>query len=242
MPRTPRRPHSAHPRARAPVPPGSRAAFAAAGALALAGALAAACASKGPGPPPPPPEPPPVAASHGERGASPIATRVSYVANLFHWVDNLAETANGRTQPAYYRAWFGRFGPLDPEDRELLAAFRKVRMREFKPRPATADTAGGGCLPSEPDSPSRRQLLNAAAMLASSVPDLEQRARLFLLPEEVAAVSAALDRFSGRFDLGSRSGRPDSRPCCSAKKGREPIQDKADGILINNFNLLDGFA
>ncbi len=171
-----------------------------AGALALACALAASCASK-PEPPPPPPEPPPAAASHGERGASPIVTRVSYVANLFHWVDNLAETANGRTQPAYYRAWFGRFGPLDPEDRELLAAFRKVRMREFKPRPATADTAGSGCLPSEPDVPSRRQLLNAAAMLASSVPDLEQRARLFLLPEEVDAVAAALNRFSGRFDF-----------------------------------------
>ena len=197
MPTTPRSARPTRPR------PGARARLRAAcswGALAAGCALLSGCASS-PDAPPPPPEPPPAAASSGERGASPIATDVSYVANLFHWVDSLAETSNGLTQPAYYRAWFGRFGPLDVADRERLAAFRRVRLREYKPRPATADTAGSECLPSEPDTPSRRQLLNAAAMQATSVPDLVERARAFLLPEEAEAVDAALDHFTERFDF-----------------------------------------
>ncbi len=173
-----------------------------AGLLAVTGVLLLGCASTTPPPRDPPPEPPPAAAAtRGERGASLIVTQVSYLANLFHWVDNLAETANGRTQPAFYRAWFRRFGPLDVQDRELLAAFRKVRLREFKPRPATSDTVGGGCLPSELDTSSRRQLLNAAAMQATSVEDLALRTQLFLLPEEVEAVSAALTHFADRFDF-----------------------------------------
>jgi len=197
MPTTPRHAPPARPR------PGARARFrawGAWGALVAGCATLSGCASK-PEVPPPPPEPPSAAASSGERGASPIVTDVSYVANLFHWVDSLAETSNGLTQPAYYRAWFGRFGPLDAQDRERLAAFRKVRLREFRPRSATADTAGSGCLPSEPDTPSRRQMLNAAAMQATSLPDLEQRARAFLLPEEADAIGAALVHFSERFDF-----------------------------------------
>lgn len=133
--------------------------------------------------------------------AVPILTDVSHVANLFHWIDNLADTSNGRTQPAYYRAWFGRFGPLDEADRGRLATFRAIRLREFKPRRASSDASGDGCLPSEPASPSRRQLLTAAAIQSSSIDDLVLRSRLFLAPEEAEELAGVLRHFASRFDF-----------------------------------------
>ncbi len=191
----PRRARPARPRHHAPE---RRSAWVviAAGCAVLSG-----CASSPVAPPAVAPSAPPSAASQDGRSASPIITEVSYVTNLFHWVDNLAETANGLTQPAYYRAWFARFGPLDAKDRELLAAFRKVRLREYKPRPATDEAAGKGCLPAELDTLSRRQMLNVAAMQARSIPDLVQRTHEFLLPEEADAVGATLTHFADRFEF-----------------------------------------
>ncbi len=167
--------------------------------LALGLLAGAGCASRSV-PPDPAPEPPPAAADAGLVSA-PIVTDVSYVANLFHWVDNLADTSNGRTQPAYYRAWFGRFGPLDEADRAQLAIFRSIRLREFKPRPARPDASDEDCLPSEPASPSRRQMLTAAAMQADSIDDLILRTRIFLAPEEAEQLGSVLRHFAPRFDF-----------------------------------------
>ena len=59
--------------------------------------------------------------------APPLETHVSEVANLIHWVDNLAGSSIGKTAAVYRRYWQERFGAVTAADRAALETFVRIR-------------------------------------------------------------------------------------------------------------------
>ncbi|HHN74708.1 MAG TPA: hypothetical protein ENK10_05715 [Acidobacteria bacterium] len=129
----------------------------------------------------------------------PIEARVSYLVNLFHWVDNLAGTSIGKTQSVYQREWNETFGPLSAADTEQLDAYRRVRTRpEPLVRPdRLADEAS--CLPTGFPRLSVRQRFNTAVLSSHTLPELERTLAPIVGSRDAATVRRVLSHFERSF-------------------------------------------
>jgi hypothetical protein len=59
----------------------------------------------------------------------PIEAAPSFPAGLFHWIDSLAGTTQGKTVPAHRAEYLRLFGPLTQDDRAQLTAFVEARAQ-----------------------------------------------------------------------------------------------------------------
>lgn len=123
---------------------------------------------------------------------------VSYVANLVHWVDNLAGSSGGKTVRTYRRYWQQRFGPPTPEELKLLRGWGALRMHP-DPSPGTEPVNPGGCLPQVEEVPGRRQRFLLASYDAPTIPAFLEALGSTLEPAEVARVGRVLAAFEPRF-------------------------------------------
>jgi hypothetical protein len=126
-----------------------------------------------------------------------LETRVSPLANLVHWIDNLAGTSAGKTTPIYRRYWLERFGPLDEADTEALRGF--VRIRRLRIGGGGRIANRSGCLPVVENELTWHQRFLSEAMQASSIPDLLLRLSPYLEDGDRTVLETALKRFSQRF-------------------------------------------
>jgi hypothetical protein len=128
----------------------------------------------------------------------PIETRVSEVANLVHWVDNLAGSSIGKTSAVYRRYWQERFGPITEADRAALERFARIRNL---PVPSQARVANeNGCLPLEDGTPGWHQRFMAESMKAGSVRQFVDALSGSLQKADRAALLAGLETFRPRFE------------------------------------------
>ncbi|MDQ7007090.1 MAG: hypothetical protein Q9Q40_07645 [Acidobacteriota bacterium] len=129
----------------------------------------------------------------------PIEARVSYLVNLFHWVDNLAGTSIGKTRAVYQRQWEKTFGPPSPADAAQLEAYRQVRTRpEPVVRPDRLPDAQS-CLPTSFPRLSARQRFNTAVLRSDTLPQLERALAPVVGPADAATVRRVLAHFEPRF-------------------------------------------
>jgi hypothetical protein len=129
--------------------------------------------------------------------APPLETHVSEVANLIHWVDNLAGSSIGKTAAVYRRYWQERFGAVTATDRAALETF--VRIRNL-PVPSQARLANeSGCLPLEDGAPGWHQRFMAESMKADSVRQFVDALSGSLDKNDRAELLAALEVFRPRF-------------------------------------------
>jgi len=126
-----------------------------------------------------------------------LETHVSEVANLVHWVDNLAGSSIGKTSGIYRRYWQERFGALTPSDRAALEAFARIRNL---PIPSRADLANEtGCLPLEDGTPGWHQRFMAESMRAGSLRQFVGSLAGSLGEADRAELLASLETFRPRF-------------------------------------------
>lgn len=138
------------------------------------------------------------AAGDGGAGTSPpLETRVSEVANLVHWVDNLAGSSIGKTSSVYRRYWQERFGDVTPADRAALETFARIRDL---PIPSQARLANeSGCIPLEDGTPGWHQRFMAESMKANSLPQFVDALSGSLSGADRAELLGALENFRPRF-------------------------------------------
>jgi hypothetical protein len=133
-----------------------------------------------------PPAAPPAAPPALVLGTSyPLEFTVSFSTALFHWVDSLAGTSGGKTIAVYQREYDQTFGRLSAEDVSALSAFRAVRLRSAGEAGRRAGRGSTTILAHFLEAPDRD---SALAGLAS-----------VLEREDIEALRACLDRFSGRY-------------------------------------------
>jgi hypothetical protein len=72
----------------------------------------------------------------------PIEAAPSFPAGLFHWIDSLAGTTQGKTVPAHRAEFLRLFGPLTPDDRAQLEAFVEARAQHAQHEAASAMRQG----------------------------------------------------------------------------------------------------
>ncbi len=129
-----------------------------------------------------------------------FSIRYSEATNLFHWVDNLAESSPSKNRFQYYRDWVETFGPLSRSEREQLSEFRSIRTRRFPLNHSLQFDGANACLPIEDNSISRRQQLSIAAMNATSVDDLVARLGALVEPAEAVVLERTIRTFATRFE------------------------------------------
>jgi hypothetical protein len=72
----------------------------------------------------------------------PIEAAPSFPAGLFHWLDSLAGTTQGKTIPAHRAEYLRLFGPLTGEDTAQLSAFVEARAEHAQHEAADALRTG----------------------------------------------------------------------------------------------------
>ena len=132
-------------------------------------------------------------------GSTPsLETHVSEVANLVHWVDNLAGSSVGKTAPVYRRYWQERFGPFTAADLAALETMARIRNL---PVPSQAQLANeSGCLPLEDGTPGWHQRFMAESMRAGSLRQFVESLSGSLSAADRAELQAALEVFRPRFE------------------------------------------
>lgn len=68
--------------------------------------------------------------------AFPLEARASFPAGLYHWIDSLAGTSNGKTVEAYRSEYIARFGEFEQEDRRAVEDFVAARASHVRARRA----------------------------------------------------------------------------------------------------------
>lgn len=185
-----------------------------AGSLAALLLLAPACASRvaepaaETAPPPsaapsglPAPGSPPVVTTVGRPGDGlpRLEISVSYFANLVHWIDNLAGSSIGKTVHAYRAYWIEKFGPPSDRDRDLVLAWRRIRLKSI-PTPDPTLLNDRGCLPQVEQAPSWRHRFQVRSYEADSADDFVDSMSEELTPNEIATLLAVIESFKPRFD------------------------------------------
>lgn len=130
-----------------------------------------------------------------------IEVQAGRFTSLFHWVDSLAESSPGKNRSLYYSDWVRRFGPMPPEQRQLLKRFAAVRLRREPSRHGTPQAVDAECLPYlELAGPSRRQRLSIAAFESNGIEDYLQRTAALLDDGERAVLAETLRTFAPQHE------------------------------------------
>jgi len=156
---------------------------------ALAVLLLAACAARAPAPA----EAPAVASLPR------FEVSISRLANLVHWVDNLAGSSQGKTIRAYRRYWADRVGFPDERDRELLGEWTALRYKNIPAQPAPILNERG-CLPWPAEEPGWRHRFLVRSYDAASIDDFVASMEGDLDASERARLREILLAFEPRFD------------------------------------------
>lgn len=124
---------------------------------------------------------------------------ISYVANLVHWIDNLAGSSQGKTIRSYRQYWQRRFGTPDPEEMELLRSWLTLRYKAIaKPEPSILNASG--CLPQREEAPDWRQSFRIRSYESASVDAFVDAMSGELTTEERGTLRAVIEKFRPRFD------------------------------------------
>jgi hypothetical protein len=145
-------------------------------------------------------------ASSGRAGASRsprhlprFEVEISYVANLVHWIDNLAGSSQGKTIRSYREYWRKRFGTPDAEEMELLRSWVAIRFKVVAaPLPIVLNRRG--CLPQLEERSDWREIFLIRSYEATSVDAFVDSFSGDLQPEERTALRRVIERFRPRFD------------------------------------------
>ncbi|MBI3450789.1 MAG: hypothetical protein HY049_17980 [Acidobacteria bacterium] len=139
-------------------------------------------------------------ASPPPRGHLPrFEVEVSYVANLVHFIDNLAGSSQGKTVAAYRRYWRRRFGIPGAGEMELLRSWVAIRYKAV-PTPEPKVLNERGCLPQPGDVSDWRQTFQTRSYEATSADDFISSMSAELTPEESATLRRVFETFRARFD------------------------------------------
>lgn len=132
-------------------------------------------------------------------GDVPLEVSSSYVANLVHWIDNLAGSSQGKTVQAYRRYWSDRFGAPGREEMSLLGEWVDLRWKRVdRPEPRALNEKG--CLPQLEDIPDWRQTFRVRSYEATTVDGFVESMKGELTPEEMATLRKVIEKFRPRFD------------------------------------------
>ncbi len=148
----------------------------------------------------------------------PIEAVASFPGGLFHWIDSLAGTSNGKTIPAHRLEYIRLFGKMTDEDRESLRGFVESRAEHLRREEERAALDG--------DAP------RASAMLgifcgSATVEDALATLKPELSPEAWTGLSSALARFRPRYERVWRDGAIPKRFLEDARRdpARAPLGD-----------------
>ncbi len=149
----------------------------------------------------PAPGSPPVVTTVGRPGDGlpRIEISISCLANLIHWIDNLAGTSIGKTIRAYRTYWIEKFGPPSDRDRDLLTAWRRIRLKAIE-MPDPEPILDRGCLPQVEQIPSWRHRFQVRSYEAASVDEFVDSMSEELTPREIATLRAVIESFQPRFE------------------------------------------
>jgi len=148
-------------------------------ALALIVAAGVACA------PARPPSPSPLLAR-----PFPIQAAPSYPGALFHWIDSLAGTSNGKTIPVHRQQYVDLYGAFTVEDQAALEAFIAARADDLR-RQETAAERGGPSV--------KFSALLGMFCAASTVDDALAQARKQLSQASYDGLAGALSHFAPKY-------------------------------------------
>ncbi|HZE89253.1 MAG TPA: hypothetical protein VE404_06880 [Verrucomicrobiae bacterium] len=140
-------------------------------------------------------DPTPLARGHPPR----FEIDVSYVANLVHWIDNLAGSSQGKTIAAYRRYWRQRYGMPDAGEMDLLRSWVAIRAKPV-PTPEPAILNERGCLPQPGDVIDWRRTFQTRSYEAADVDDFISSLSAELSAQESATLRRVIEKFRGRFD------------------------------------------
>lgn len=142
--------------------------------------------------------PPPTAGGVVDPDLPRFEISVSYVANLVHWIDNLAGSSRGKTIRTYRRYWQARHGAHTPEEMDQLRRWEAIRA---KPQnlPQPEPRIENGCLPQVGDSPGWRQVFLLRSYEASSIGDFVDSLSGHLDDAERSDLRSILEAFEPRF-------------------------------------------
>jgi len=124
---------------------------------------------------------------------------VSYVANLVHWIDNVAGSSQGKTVRSYRDYWRRRFGTPDADEMELLRSWVAIRFKQVA-RPVPAILNQRGCLPQLEEVPGWRESFLVRSYEAASVDAFIDAISGDLSAEEKTALRRIFEKFRPRFD------------------------------------------
>jgi hypothetical protein len=121
------------------------------------------------------------------------------VANLVHWIDNLAGSSIGKTVRTYRIYWAGRFGSPTEQEKALLATWSEIRAKPVL-RPGAKILNEQGCLPQSEHVPTWRNLFRVRSYEAESVDAFVESMAGDLTPREKQSLREVIETFRPRFD------------------------------------------
>lgn len=157
-----------------------------------------------------------------------VEARASFPAGLYHWIDSLAGTSNGKTVDAYRSEYRARFGEVDPASRRAIEDFVAARAAHVRARradgvadpsvPAISALLGTFC--------AAKQLDDALASMAGTVG-----------AEDVARMRSALDRMRPKYEEVWENGRVVREFLDRVK--RDPARDELAATLVKVARFFD---
>lgn len=127
----------------------------------------------------------------------PIEAAPSFPGGLFHWIDALAGTSNGKTNFAHQEEYESKFGEMTQDDREQLVAFTSARAEHFANLKASAAQGGP---------PPRISALLGVFCSSPTVEAALATAKEQLTPASWEALSGAIAHFRPKYEVIWRDG------------------------------------
>jgi hypothetical protein len=124
---------------------------------------------------------------------------ISRVANLVHWIDNLAGSSLGKTVRVYRRYWLNRYGSPSPEERRMLQKWHDIRVKS-RNRPTSRLLMDRGCLPQTAPAPRWRDRFRVRSYEAASTEEFVISMHEDLSDAEMKDLRAILQAFEPGFD------------------------------------------
>ncbi len=141
---------------------------------------------------------PPSATDKDDANLPRFEISVSYVANLVHWIDNLAGSSGGKTIGTYRRYWEARHGAPDAVYAERLRRWDALRAKTIDV-PAAEVANASGCLPHAGEVPAWRQIFLVRSYEVPSIEGFVESLADHLDASERSDLRGILDAFEPRF-------------------------------------------